>query len=1056
MKGHASPCLEFDGSLMCTICAAFRPQDKECSYEKLMPEEIAAGVHAMTFAAPSESDGSASGQLGMTTYAPTDGSGVEQENLDAANGANTNYFIGVNDTFDGTISVAGDRDWVAIDLTAGDIYSFSVTGYTSSALTDSFLRLRDGDGTVIAINDDGGDGFDAALNFQAAETGTYYIDVGAFISTGTGSEWMTGGYRLTSAVLTPTKTLASSDTLADYLSDGFWIDRGALPHTFDTTASNTITVDIDALDASGQKLALWALQSFEMVIDVKFNVVTSGAQITFDDEESGAYASYVSEWNDATATSTSFVNVSKTWIDNGADDINDYGFQTYIHEIGHALGLGHQGDYNGAASYGLSNVGATNTNTFLNDSWLSSVMSYFDQDENPFTGSTVASVLTPMMIDIIALQNMYGAASISSSPTSGNTTFGAGHSLGNAFAGSDLNTNGYYLAALFDYLETGSDPNGMFDSSAIAFTINDVGGTDLIDFSFDTSDQFVSLVAETLSTVFNPYGAGHNDNMWIARGSVIENFNAGSGDDSVDGNAVANEIFGNNGADTLRGAEGDDTLLGGEGGDLLDGGTDGDLLNGNAGNDTLEGGAGADTLVGGTGADVLLGGLSTDILIGEAGNDSMDGGEEDDIYYVETGDVVTDSGTIGFDLAQIVVSTGQNLNLSTWSGVERVEGFTGNDTIDATGQLNQILIWGNEGNDIITGGDGDDILLGGLGNDVISGGAGNDTILGQSGNDTMAGGSGNDVFYIDSSSDSITDGGADYDVATVNNAAGVSLAVGTWASVERIEGFTGNDTINATGANDTRLLWGNAGDDHITGGSGDDILLGGDDDDVLTGGNGADTMQGGTGNDTFDGGDGADLFYIGESGDVVSDGGDGYDTAILNMASGVSIAIGTWVGVERVEGFTGNDTIDASGGGTGFVITGGSGDDQIIGGTGNDTVYADGDDDDILGGSGDDALIGGAGNDTIQGGAGKDFLLGDTGADHFVFDDNWDEDVVADFTSGIDVLDLSNVGNASDLGDLSISTDGTHTFVSLIAGGGDLITLANFNEVLTESDFNFV
>ncbi len=1037
---------------MCTICAAFRPQDKDCTYAKLMPEEIAAGVQAMSFAAPSGAPSS----TGMTTFAPTDGGGVEQANVDAANGPNTAYFMGVNDTFDGTISTAGDRDWIAIDLTAGEMYSFSVTGRSSNALNDSFLRLRDADGTVIAINDDGGSGADAMINIEAAETGTYYIDIGAFISLGTGSEWLTGGYRLTTEVLDPAKSLASNDALANYLSDGFWFDRGGLPHKFDTSASKIITVDIDALNASGQKLALWALQSFEMVIDVTFDVVSSGAQITFDDEQAGAFASYASEWNDPFTTATATINVSKTWIDNGADDINDYGFQTYIHEIGHALGLGHQGNYNGAANYGLDNVGATNTNTFLNDSWLSSVMSYFDQDENPFTGSTVANVLTPMLVDIIALQNMYGAADVSLSPTAGNTVFGVGHTFGNAFSGSDLNTNGSYLAALFDYLETGTDPGGLFDSSAIAFTINDVGGTDLLDFSFDTSDQFVSLVAETLSTVANPYGAGHNDNMWIARGTVIENYRAGSGDDSIEGNAAANEILGNDGDDTLLGAEGDDTLLGGEGSDLLNGDTDNDLLNGNAGNDTLDGGAGADTLVGGTGHDVLLGGLSTDILIGEAGNDSMDGGEEDDIYYVETGDVVTDSGTIGYDLAQIVVSSGQNLDMSMWSGVERVEGFTGNDTIDATGQQNQILIWGNSGADSITGGDGNDILLGGTGRDVIFGGDGNDTILGEAGDDTMSGGAGNDVFYLNSSGDSIADGGADYDVATVNNAAGVSLAVGGWTSVERVEGFTGNDTIDATGATDTRLLWGNAGQDEITGGAGDDILLGGDGNDVLFGGDGADTMQGGTGNDTFHGGDGADQFYIGESGDVVTDGGDGYDTAILNMASGVDIAIGTWLGVERVEGFTGNDTIDATGAAAGFVITGGSGDDQIIGGAGNDTVYADGDDDNIFGGAGDDALIGDGGNDTIQGGAGKDFLMGGAGADSFVFDDAWNEDVVADFTSGADIIDVSNISGLSNMADLSISTNGTHTFISLATGGNDLITLANFNQILTDSDFNFV
>ncbi|MBF9044585.1 hypothetical protein HKCCE4037_14670 [Rhodobacterales bacterium HKCCE4037] len=1032
---------------MCTICATFRPHDKECLYAEMFGDKMVSAERERS-----------SVDTGPVTNAPTNGTGIEGSNGDgdAANGLTTAYSIGVNDTFAGTISMAGDRDWIAVDLVAGQMYSFSVAGHGGTPLDDSFIRLHDSDGTTIAINDDGGAGYNALLHFQAQETGTYFIDVGAFVSTSSQHEWMTGGYQVTTQVLSPAKPMASHDVLADYLTNGFWNDRGAVGHTFDTSGSKIITVDIDALNASGQKLALWALQSFEMVIDVKFDVVTFGADMTFGDTQSGAYASYTSVWNNPSVTSTAFVNVNSGWIANGQGDINDYGFQTYIHEIGHALGLGHQGDYNGSASYDISDLVSPNTNTFLNDSWLSSIMSYFDQNENLFTGSSNASVITPMLVDIIALQNMYGAADISLSPTAGNTIFGVGHTFGNAFAGSDLNTNGSYLGALFDFLETGSDPNGMFDNSAIAFTISDVGGTDLIDFSFDPYDQFISLQAETLSTVLNPYGTGHNDNMWIARGTVIEHYTAGSGNDSVDGNGVGNRIIGNDGNDILRGAAGSDTLSGGEGGDLLDGGNDNDLLQGDAGNDTLDGGAGADTLVGGSGHDVLLGGLSTDTLIGEDGNDSMDGGAEDDTYYVETGDVVSDSGVAGYDLAQIVVATGQNLQMIGWSGVERVEGYLGNDTIDATGQQEQILIWGHQGHDVITGGDAGDILLGGLGNDVIAGGDGDDTILGEGGNDTMDGGAGQDVFYIDGNGDSISDGGTGYDVATVNTASGVSLSVGGWASVERIEGFTGDDTIDATGATETRLIWGNSGDDNLTGGGGDDILLGGSGNDLLIGGAGDDTMQGGTGADTFVGGAGNDRFYIGESGDVVSDGGAGYDTAIVNTGGGIGIAIGGWSGVERVEGYTGNDTIDGTGAANGFVITGGAGDDSIIGGAGNDTIYADGDDDFVFGGTGADAVIGGPGHDTLQGGAGKDFLMGNSGADSFVFDDGWGEDVVADFMSGTDVLDVSRIGGVTGLGDLVMTTDTMHTYISLAGGGADLITLANFNGVLTESDFNFV
>ena len=44
---------------------------------------------------------------------------------------------------------------------------------------------------------------------------------------------------------------------------------------------------------------------------------------------------------------SSFVNVSTNWLRDFGTSIDSYSLTTYIHEIGHALGLGHQGYYNG-------------------------------------------------------------------------------------------------------------------------------------------------------------------------------------------------------------------------------------------------------------------------------------------------------------------------------------------------------------------------------------------------------------------------------------------------------------------------------------------------------------------------------------------------------------------------------------------------------------------------------------------------------------------------------------------------------------------------------------
>jgi Ca2+-binding RTX toxin-like protein len=85
---------------------------------------------------------------------------------------------------------------------------------------------------------------------------------------------------------------------------------------------------------------------------------------------------------------------------------------------------------------------------------------------------------------------------------------------------------------------------------------------------------------------------------------------AGSGDDTIDGSRVRDELYGQSGNDTLRGAGSGDRLEGDAGNDVLEGGSGGDFLEGDegilVGHDVLTGGPGLDTLQGGRGNDRLF------------------------------------------------------------------------------------------------------------------------------------------------------------------------------------------------------------------------------------------------------------------------------------------------------------------------------------------------------------------------------------------------------------------------------------------------------------------
>lgn len=746
---------------------------------------------------------------------------------DAADDMSTVYSMSVGDTFSGNIEQAYDDDWVAITLQAGTAYQIDALGQLSGGgtLYDTYLKLFDANGLQLAFNDDGGEGFEAKITFTAETTGTYYIEASGYSS-------RMGTYQLTVSEQAPLP-VASLDQLALQLTDGYWGNR---QYTWDTSVSNVITVNLSALTAEGQKMARWAMEAWEMVADLDFVEVSSGEMLTLDDSSSTSAWAYAPGGSDVNGVE---MNVGTGWIQSYGDTMDSYSFQTYIHELGHAIGLGHQGNYNGGATYGQDNL-------FVNDSWQTSVMSYFSQAENTTVNASYAFLITSMQADIIAAQNLYGAAG-EGSATYGNTTWGAGSNLGN------------YLDAYFAGLVSGeSDPN-IASNASVAFTIFDAAGDDTLNLTFTNAANRVDLAAESFSDV-----AGLTGNVAIARGTTIENLLVGNGNDTVSANEVGNRLItasGNDsvtslgGDDTIYAGAGDDTIFAGTGHDWISGGDQGDLIYGEEGNDTVLGGngmdlvylgegddrfvdneqtgvAGRDTVFAANGDDTILGGGGNDAFFGGAGEDSIQagdgddrvfGGDQADIIFGGAGNDTVDGGN-GLDV--VYLNTGNDVfNDNTQNAVDRVYGGWGNDTINANG-----------GNDILDGQGGRDVINGGSGNDQIFGGSQDDRITGGDGHDTITGGTGRDQVWMNIGHDVFID--------------------------DAESGPTGNDTV-----------YGGWGMDTITASGGDDQLFGQGDSDQISGGGGNDWIDGGLANDTLNGGDGSDTFVFatGFGNDVIED-----------------------------------------------------------------------------------------------------------------------------------------------------------------------------------------
>lgn len=289
---------------------------------------------------------------------------------DIAGDSTTTATLTVGGTVANSLEVVGDHDWFKITLTAGQPVVVSVNGIT---LEDPYLYIRDSSGTKLYSNDDIVDGVDrdSKVAFNPTYTGTYYIDVGAF------EDKYTGTYQVSVQPYTP-PPLATNDQIADQLVDGYW---GGDSHHFNVTQGGTISVDISTLNAAEQTLARAALAEWSDIIGVHFQEVTGGGQIIFDHSEGsdGMIAATDANWSNGITTSA-HVQISSSWVTHYGTSLNSYSFQTYVHEIGHALGLGHSGNYNDTATYPYDAL-------FKNDAWSTSIMSYFDQHDNTYFAS---------------------------------------------------------------------------------------------------------------------------------------------------------------------------------------------------------------------------------------------------------------------------------------------------------------------------------------------------------------------------------------------------------------------------------------------------------------------------------------------------------------------------------------------------------------------------------------------------------------------------------------------------------------------------------------------
>lgn len=644
---------------------------------------------------------------GAITNAPQpDNGGVSHESTstDTVAGSTSTSSTLSNDTaVRGYVNASGDQDWYRVDLVAGQQYTFALNGFGTGAIQDPYLRLFNASGMQVAFDDDSGPLAGARLTFTASATGAYYVSAGGY-NTGTGQYMLTmndGG--------TPFTPVVSVQDVADYLTNTYWEVNGSRDRHF---GSSSITFNVDGLEPERATLARTALQLWSDAAGITFVETHGSANVTFDDTQSGAYSS--STITTGGQITSSSVNVDTAWY-GGIDAVDSYTLQTFVHEIGHAIGLGHAGAYNGSASYGTDNV-------YANDTWQMTVMSYMAQSN--YRGESYRFTMTPMMADILAVQEMYGAAST----RTGDTVYGFGSTAGSI----------YDFAAF---------------TSAPALTIYDSGGTDTLNASGYSQNQTIDLRPGSFSDIGGLLG-----NIGIYTTSMIENAVGGSGNDTIVGNSANNRLTGGAGNDAIDGGAGtDSTVFSGVRAaytiTALSG--TGVRVAGPDGTDTL---TNVELLVfsdqtvnwtGGGQADLDATGLQLSAVSVIPG-----GGTTLSYTVVNSGSVAAAASTVGIYLSSDATFDGSDSLLTTRATPTLSAGVSFNDSVALTlpvggtyylfavADYNGAIAESNEANNpsngaainviaslAVNGGGGNDTLTGGLGNDTINGGGGDDTAV---------------------------------------------------------------------------------------------------------------------------------------------------------------------------------------------------------------------------------------------------------------------------------------------------------------------------------------
>ena len=204
------------------------------------------------------------------------------------------------------------------------------------------------------------------------------------------------------------------------------------------------------------------------------------------------------------------------------------------HEIGHVIGLGHSGRYNGPYTpdqRGIYDTTLYSVMSYLNPANTSAAyygrypVSGSDWTQITSAGTETGNAQTPMMLDILAIQRIYGPST--------SRTFAGGQTYGFNSNIADASKNFYDFTV----------------NKLPVVTLYNTGTNNTLDLSGYSSNSTINLNPGTFSSA-SASGQIVN-NIGIAYGTRIDAAVGGAGNDIIYGNADGNRVDGGGGTNTF-------------------------------------------------------------------------------------------------------------------------------------------------------------------------------------------------------------------------------------------------------------------------------------------------------------------------------------------------------------------------------------------------------------------------------------------------------------------------------------------------------------------------